>query len=42
MTSTTDITDDNERTTAMRQGRQADSARRRQRVTAALERVIGG
>lgn len=39
MTSTTDITDDNERTTAMRQGRQADSARRRQRVTAALERA---
>ncbi|HYN73849.1 MAG TPA: hypothetical protein VES60_15220, partial [Nakamurella sp.] len=39
MTSTADITDDNERTTAMRQGRQADSARRRQRVTAALERA---
>lgn len=40
MTSTAPATNDNgEHTKAMRQGRQADSARRRQRVTAALERA---
>ncbi len=40
MTSTAPATDQNgKHTTAMRKGRQADSARRRQRVAAALERA---
>jgi len=39
MTSTAHTAGNNGRTTAMRQGRQADSARRRQRVTAAIERA---
>ncbi|MGV1010005.1 MAG: DUF6262 family protein [Dermatophilaceae bacterium] len=40
MTSTVPATDQNgKHTTAMRKGRQADSARRRQRVAAALERA---
>ena len=41
MTSTAPATDQREpRTTAMRQGRQADSARRRQRVIAAITRAV--
>ncbi len=39
MTSNTPAAEQNERATAMRQGRQADSARRRQRVIAALNRA---
>jgi hypothetical protein len=37
--STADTPDNDERTTAMRQGRQADSARRHQRVIATLQRA---
>ena len=39
MTSTADTTDNDRSTTAMRQGRQADSARRHQRVIATLQRA---
>ena len=39
MTSTADTADNDGRTSAMRQGRQADSARRHQRVTATLQRA---
>ena len=41
MTSTAHTADNDGRTTAMRQGRQADSARRHQRVIATLERATG-
>ena len=41
MTSTAHTADNDGRTTAMRQGRQADSARRHQRVIATLEHATG-
>ena len=41
MTSTADTADNDRSTTAMRQGRQADSARRHQRVIATLQRATG-